>query len=111
MTNQLAFSIAGQQIKVPQQIQGLANPSNYGDFGGALIGKLIAIAFAVAAIIALFVIVLGGFKWITSQGDPKEISGARNTIIYAAIGLGVVFLSFFIVNLLSSFLGIPLLGR
>src|SRR5690349_1732751 len=98
----LAANAGGFNILPPQQIRNLADPGRFGAFGGTFIGKLIFIMFIAAAIIALFVIVLGGFKWITSQGDPKEISGARNTIIYAAIGLGVVFLSFFIVNLLSS---------
>src|SRR5690348_16518499 len=107
MKNILAFSIGGTKIEVPQEIQALNNPSA---FGGNYIAGIITILFIVAIIIALGVIVSGGFKWIMSQGDPKEIAGARNTIIYAAIGLGIVFLSFFFVNLLGCFVGVPLLG-
>ncbi len=106
----LAQTAGNFEIKVPKEIQKLVDPFNYGTFGGKFIGSFIFVLFLVAIVMALAFILFGGFKWIMSQGDPKEIEGARKTIIYAAIGLGVVFLSFFVVNLMGCFLGIPLLG-
>jgi hypothetical protein len=43
-------------------------------------------------------IVFGGFKYITSGGDSNNVSGAKNTIIYAIIGLVIVALAQLIVH-------------
>lgn len=52
----------------------------------------------VAGIIAVIFIIIGGVRYITSQGDEKGIESAKNTILYAVIGLVVVVLAFAIVN-------------
>jgi len=41
-------------------------------------------------ITAIIMIIIGGFKFITSNGDSNNISAARNTILYAVIGLIIV---------------------
>ena len=41
-------------------------------------------------IIAVFAIIFGGFRYITSLGDSTKISSAKDTIVYAIIGLIVV---------------------
>jgi hypothetical protein len=49
-------------------------------------------------IIAVLMIIIGGFKYITSGGESSNISGAKNTIIYAIIGLVIVALAQIIVH-------------
>jgi hypothetical protein len=39
--------------------------------------------------IALIIIILAGIRFITSQGNPDNLAKARNTIIFAAVGLAV----------------------
>src|SRR5229473_3146883 len=63
---------------------------------GKVIGAVINFAFLIAAIIALVYLVIGGIKWVTSEGDTKNVEAARNQIIAAAVGLGVTFLSYLI---------------
>lgn len=48
------------------------------------ITKVISIAVGVGAII---MIMIGGFKYILANGDSASISNAKNTILYAVIGL------------------------
>lgn len=48
--------------------------------------KLIAMVAGIAAII---MIMIGGFKYITSNGDSNSIQSAKNTILYAVIGLAI----------------------
>jgi hypothetical protein len=43
-------------------------------------------------------IIIGGLKYITSGGESSNVSGAKNTIIYAIVGLIVVALAQFIVH-------------
>jgi hypothetical protein len=49
-------------------------------------------------IIAVIMIVYGGFRYITSGGDATKVTSARNTILYAIIGLIIVALAQFIVK-------------
>ena len=52
----------------------------------------------VAGIIAVIFIIVGGLRYILSQGDEKAVEGAKNTVLYSVIGLVVVILAYAIVN-------------
>ncbi|MGH7158299.1 MAG: pilin [Candidatus Saccharimonadales bacterium] len=52
----------------------------------------------IIGIIAVVMIMVGGFKYITAGGDSGNITSAKHTIIYAVIGLVVVALAQFIVQ-------------
>lgn len=47
--------------------------------------------------VAIIMIIYSGIRFITSGGDQKTISSARQTLVYAVIGLIVVILSFAII--------------
>jgi hypothetical protein len=49
--------------------------------------------FAIAGALAVIVIVIGGFQYITAQGDPSSTSKAKRTIVFALIGLVVALLA------------------
>lgn len=61
--------------------------------------KIMTIVFSIAGSVALLVIVIGGFRYIISRGDPSGTAQAKNTIIYGIIGLVVVMASASIVAL------------
>ncbi len=44
----------------------------------------------VVGLVSVFMIILGGLRYITSGGDSTSINSAKNTILYAIIGLVVV---------------------
>lgn len=52
----------------------------------------------VVGIAAVIMIIIGGFKYITSAGDPAKVNSAKDTILYAIIGLVVVAMSQMIVQ-------------
>lgn len=52
----------------------------------------------IVGVISVIMIVVGGFKYITSGGKDSNVSGAKNTIMYALIGLVVVALAQVIVR-------------
>lgn len=52
----------------------------------------------IVGVIAVIMIIWGGFKYITSGGDSGNVSAAKNTLIYAVVGLIIVALSQFIVH-------------
>ena len=52
----------------------------------------------IVGVVAVIMIMTAGFKYITSGGDSAKITSAKNTIVYAIIGLIVVALAQFIVK-------------
>ncbi len=67
-----------------------------------LIKKIINIFSVIVGVIAVVMIIVGGLKYITSGGDSSNVSGAKNTIIYAIVGLIIVALAQFIVHFVLS---------
>lgn len=59
---------------------------------------IVNIAFGLLAAVAVLVIVISGVQFILSRGDPQKAANARNTIIYASIGLVLGILAFSIVR-------------
>ncbi len=49
--------------------------------------------FIVVGAIAVLILIMGGIRYITSTGDAKRIQAAKDTILYAVIGLIVVILA------------------
>jgi cytochrome bd-type quinol oxidase subunit 2 len=63
-----------------------------------LITLIINIFSIVVGVVAVVMIIIGGLKYITSSGDSNNVTSAKNTILYAIIGLVVVALAQFIVK-------------
>ena len=57
---------------------------------GGEIAQLLATVYVVAGIVAVIVIVIGGIRYSTSAGDSSGIQAAKNTIMYAVVGLVVI---------------------
>ena len=64
----------------------------------ALARQIVNIFSVIVGIIAVIMIIYGGFKYITSGGDSGNVTGAKNTLIYAIVGLIIVALAQFIVR-------------
>jgi len=63
-----------------------------------IITTVINIFSILVGVISVIMIIIGGLKYVTSGGDSGNVSGAKNTILYAVIGLVVVALSQVIVR-------------
>ena len=71
-----------------------------------IIMNIATILLILAGIVAVFMIIFSGFKFVTSSGDAKQAEGARKTLTFAVIGLIVVMLVFVIVPAIASVTGI-----
>ena len=56
----------------------------------------------IVGIIAVIMLIIGGIRYVTSGGDSKKVTDAKNTVLYAIIGLVIAFLAFAIVNFVIS---------
>ena len=56
----------------------------------------------IVGIVAVIMLIIGGIRYIVSGGDSKKVTDAKNTVLYAIIGLVICFLAFAIVNFVIS---------
>lgn len=68
------------------------------DNANSMIKTVINLLLTALGIIAVIMIVIGGVRYTTSQGDSSGLKSAKDTIIYAVVGLVVAMLSYSIVN-------------
>ncbi|NTU69410.1 hypothetical protein HGB13_01080 [bacterium] len=48
----------------------------------------------IVGVIAVLMLIVGGFQYIASSGNPEQVNKAKNTIFYAIIGIVVTLLAF-----------------
>lgn len=63
-----------------------------------IVATVINIFSLIVGIVAVIMIIYGGFRYITSGGDSGNIGTAKNTILYAIVGLIIVALAQVIVR-------------
>lgn len=59
-----------------------------------------------SAVVAVFLIIYAGIKFINSHGDPQAVEGAKKTMTYAIFGLIFVIFCFVILKFLSQITGV-----
>lgn len=55
--------------------------------------SILTIAIRIIAVLSVLFIVIGGVRYVLSQGDPSAITKAKSTIVYAVIGLVIAILA------------------
>lgn len=84
------LDISGAQETCPAN----ASTSTFNKF----LTTIINIFSAIVGVIAVIMIIVGGLRYITSGGDANKVGAAKQTLIYAIIGLVVVALAQLIVH-------------
>ena len=79
---------------------GCTNPP--GSDINTIIRTVLNILTFIVGIVAVIMVIIGGFKYIISSGDANNVSSAKNTILYAIIGLVIVALAQVIVRFVLS---------
>jgi hypothetical protein len=70
-----------------------------------IIARVFNLALTLGGLIAFVMLIVGGFKFLTSSGDPKQAESAKNTVTWAVGGLIVAITTWFILNLIADFTG------
>jgi len=63
-----------------------------------IISNVVNILLWVVGIASVIMLIVGGIRYVVSAGDQNAVQGAKNTILYAIVGLVVAFLSYALVN-------------
>lgn len=68
--------------------------------------KILNVAVGFAVVVLFLFLVIGGFKFLTSGGDPKATESAKNTLTYAILGLALLIGIWFILLFIEKLTGI-----
>lgn len=85
--------------------EGVKNPLEGVDSLEKLIAKIVKAALGLTAVLAVAYVVYGGFLYISSQGDPKQLEAGKQAIIGAVIGIVVIGLAYAIVEFVVNAMG------
>ena len=71
-----------------------------------LFGNIVRAVVAFGGIGLFIMLLVGGFNFLFSAGDPKKLEQARGTISQAVVGLIIMSSAYVIINMIGSFTGI-----
>lgn len=75
---------------------------------GGIISALLPYVFVIAGLILFGMLIFAGFQLLTSGGDPEKTKGARGKITAAFIGFLIIFLAYWIAQIIEAILGIQI---
>lgn len=68
----------------------------FGDTG--VFSKISSVLLFIVGAIAVIMIVIGGLRYVVSGGDASQVQAAKNTILYALVGVIIAILAYAAVN-------------
>lgn len=82
---------------------------NYKTLVGDIVSRLLLYAIAAAGMYFFVKLVIAGFTYLTSLGDPGKVQAAQQTLAHALIGLIIVITAFFLAQIVELIFGIKIL--
>ena len=92
--------------EIKESVYGCTIGSDRINDAGNAVGTILSIIIGALGIVAVIFVVMGGIQYMTSAGDATKLKRAKDTILYACIGLAICVLSFaitqFAINAINS---------
>ena len=85
--------------------RGEGQPANLFEGSTAIVPRIINLMLFIVGVLAIFMMIYGGIRYVLSGGDNGKVKDAKNTILYAIVGLIVAILGYAIVNWVVSVVG------
>lgn len=95
----------GASLEAPDGTTGNCVDAAAGTSVTGLIKQIINIFTWVVGVVAVIMIIIAGFRYVVSGGDSGGVSGAKNTILYAIVGLIIVIMAQVIVRFVLTNVG------
>ena len=103
LPGRVAYAVGGLRNGVNETTNGTDLKSD--DLEGSVATVINIILYAIG-IVAVIMIIFGGFQYITSSGDAAKVTKAKNTILYGIVGLVIAVLAYAIVNFVLNGIGV-----
>ncbi len=85
--------------------RGDGQPTELFDGNTAIIPRFINLMLFIVGILSIIMLIFGGIRYVISGGDAGKVKDAKNTIMYAIVGLIVAILGYAIVTWVISVVG------
>lgn len=92
-----AMVLAGTALAAPTKLEeGIsdAKPTGAGTDLGNIFVKVADVLIYLVGALAVIMLIIGGLRYVLSQGNKDSVQGAKDTILYAIIGIVVSVLAF-----------------
>lgn len=88
---------------------GIANVGGVATIKGfeGLFQNIVTSILSLAAFGLFIMLLIGGFRYLSSAGNPKQLESAKLTLTFAILGIVLVALTFLILRLIEDFTGAP----
>jgi len=87
----------------------LPNEINFGEATvGDVISALIPYIFMIAGLVFFVFLIWSGFEFLMSAGDPEKVKSAQGKLVNAIIGFVVIFVAYWLVQILGVIFGLQL---
>jgi len=73
-------------------------PSNLVNGDSSIIKRAINIMLFAVGVLSVVMLIFGGFRYVISGGKKESVTNAKNTILYAIVGLLVAVFAYAIIN-------------
>ena len=99
------------QLNLPGGIS-ITDPNDFAFSNATLadvINALLKYVFPISGLVLFFMLIAGGFQLLTSAGNPEKTSGGYKKIIFAIIGFLIIFMSYWLIEIIERVFGIEVL--
>lgn len=96
------INIGGQDIEGPLTISGVL-PQDI--TLATIVNRVVSFVIPLAAVLLFFVLIMGGYGYLMSQGNPEKVKSAQAKITAGIIGFVLLILSYLVVRLITYIFG------
>lgn len=75
-----------------------------------LFGRVLTIVLSLSVLALFVMLIIGGFRFLTSAGDHKATAAAQQTMTYAIIGIALIAVAYLIFMVIKQFTGVDVLN-
>ena len=93
---------AGGAISGINSARGDGVPDNLASGDDSIIRRVINLMLYAVGVISVIMLIYGGFRYVISGGQKESVTAAKNTILYAIVGLIISIFSYAIVKFVIS---------
>jgi TRAP-type C4-dicarboxylate transport system permease small subunit len=83
--------------------------TNYNTLPADLLSRILLFAIALAGFYFFIQLILAGYQYMTSLGNPERIQATSNQITNALLGLLIIICAYFIAQIIQSITGLNIL--
>ena len=98
---QPATPVSGDAVQLTNPLTGNKNSDSI----PVLLGKIISYAMGIIGSLALFMFIYGGITWMLSGGNAEQVTKGKNIVIWAALGIALIFMAYALVRFVISAIG------